>query len=156
MAKDKRETDLAILRALQKDARQSNEAIGELVSKDASVVSRRIGELTKAKVITGIHAAIDPAKVGLTITSYKLVKLDDHRPPATDAFESAIAAMPEIIECARLEGSWDYLLKIQATDQRHHDKVHHALLALGMVTLARGMRAVGQPFTKPLPLDGLP
>ena len=28
-------------------------------------------------------------------------------------------------------------------------------MALGMVTLARGMRVVGQPFTKPLPLDGL-
>lgn len=154
MAKDKRETDLAILRALQKDARQSNEAIGELVNKDASVVSRRIGELTKAKVITGIHAAIDPAKVGLTITTYKLVKLDSHRPAATDAFESAIAAMPAIVEWARLEASWDYLLKIQATDQAQHDRVHHALLALEMVTLARGMRAVGQPFTKPLPLDG--
>ncbi len=155
MATDKKQTDIAILRALQKDARQSNEAIGEQVKKDGSVVSRRIAELVKARAITGIHAAIDPQKVGLVTTIYKLVRLTDHKLTVTSAFEREIDTWPNVVEWARLEGSWDYLLKFLVRDTLQHDKLHNALLQLPMIQQVRGMRAHGQPRTKAIPLDDL-
>jgi DNA-binding Lrp family transcriptional regulator len=155
MATDKKQTDIAILRALQKDARQSNEAIGEQVKKDGSVVSRRIAELVKARAITGIHAAIDPQKVGLVTTIYKLVRLTDHKLTVTSAFEREIDTWPNVVEWARLEGSWDYLLKFLVRDTPQHDKLHNALLQLPMIQQVRGMRAHGQPRTKAIPLDDL-
>lgn len=155
MATDKKQTDIAILRALQKDARQSNEAIGEQVKKDGSVVSRRIAELVKARAITGIHAAIDPQKVGLVTTIYKLVRLTDHKLTVTSAFEREIDTWPNVVEWARLEGSWDYLLKFLVRDTPQHDKLHNALLRLPMIQQVRGMRAHGQPRTKAIPLDDL-
>jgi len=155
VATDKKQTDIAILRALQKDARQSNEAIGEQVKKDGSVVSRRIAELVKARAITGIHAAIDPQKVGLVTTIYKLVRLTDHKLTVTSAFEREIDTWPNVVEWARLEGSWDYLLKFLVRDTLQHDKLHNALLQLPMIQQVRGMRAHGQPRTKAIPLDDL-
>jgi DNA-binding Lrp family transcriptional regulator len=155
MATDKKATDIAILRALQKDARQSNEAIGEQVGKDGSVVSRRIAELVKARAITGIHAAIDPQKVGLVTTIYKLVRLTDHKLTVTSAFEREIDTWPNVIEWARLEGSWDYLLKFLVRDTVQHDRLHNALLQLPMIQQVRGMRAHGQPRSKAIPLDDL-
>lgn len=155
MPTDKKQTDIAILRALQKDARQSNEAIGEQVKKDGSVVSRRIAELVKARAITGIHAAIDPQKVGLVTTIYKLVRLTDHKLTVTSAFEREIDTWPNVVEWARLEGSWDYLLKFLVRDTPQHDKLHNALLRLPMIQQVRGMRAHGQPRTKAIPLDDL-
>lgn len=149
-------TDLGILRALQKDASQSNDAIGQQVSRDGSVVSRRVAELTKAKVITGIHAALDPTKLGLVTTVYTLVSLKAHGLDLTDAFEAEINAMPNVVEWSRINGSWDYLLKFQVKDTPTHDRLHNRLLSLPMVSRLRGMHVIDQPFVKPLPLDDTP
>lgn len=148
-------TDLEILRLLQADAKLTNEEIGQQVRRDASVVSRRIGELRKAKVITGMHAAIDPNKLGLVTTVFTLVSLKAHGLDLTDAFERELAAMANVVEWSRINGSWDYLLKFQVRDTPTHDRLHNRLLSLPMVSRLRGMHVIDQPFVKPLPLDGL-
>lgn len=148
-------TDMAILRALQKDARQSNEEVGRGagVKRDGSVVSRRVAELVKAKIITGMHAAIDPAKLGLVTTVYTLVTLKAHTPDLTDPFERELEAMPNVIEWSRISGSWDYLVKFLVKDTPQHDRLHAQLLRLPMVSRLRGMHVKGQPFVKPVPLE---
>lgn len=149
------ETDIALLRVLQADAQLSNEEIGKRIHKSHSVVSRRIGELMKSKVITGTRAVIDPDKVGLVTTIYKLVRLSDHKLEVTGAFEREIDTWPNVIEWSRLEGDWDYMLKFLVRDTPQHDRLHNALLRLPMILQVRGMRVHGHPRTKPLPLDGL-
>ena len=148
-------TDMAILRALQKDARQSNEEVGRGagVKRDGSVVSRRVAELVKARIITGMHAAIDPAKLGLVTTVYTLVTLKAHTPDLTDPFERELEAMPNVIEWSRISGSWDYLVKFLVKDTPQHDRLHAQLLRLPMVSRLRGMHGKGQPFVKPVPLE---
>jgi DNA-binding Lrp family transcriptional regulator len=145
-------TNLAILRLLQGDARLTNEEVGNQVGRDSSVVSRRVTELEKAKVIVGYHAVIAPEKIGLLTTIYKLVQLVDHRPEVTDAFEREIDAMPNVVEWAQIEGSWDYLVKFLVEDTPQHDRLHLALRALPVVKLVRGMRVQGKTRMKPIPI----
>ena len=145
-------TDLEILRTLQADCYRSNEAIGETVNKSGSAVSRRIGELQKAKVITGLHAAIDPDKIGLKTTVFTLVSLKQHGDGTTANFAAVIDTWPNVIECARTSGSWDFLLKFLVRDTRHHDELHNKLLAMPEVSRVRGMHVIGSPKTKPVPI----
>lgn len=145
-------TDMAILRALQKDARQSHEAIGAQIGRDGSVVSRRVAELVKTKVITGVHAAIDPIKVGLEIAAYKLVSLKGHGTDVTGAFEGAIETMPNVVEWARLGGDWDYLLKLICRDKAEHDQVHHRILSLPTVHRVQLLTVYDMPRTKLPPI----
>ena len=146
-------TDLKILKELQEDAWRSNDVVGAGAAKSASVVSRRIGELVRLKVITGAHAAIDPQKVGLTVTVFKLVTLRSHGDGMTHAFESLIEHVPNIVEWSRISGSWDYLVKLMTRNAAEHDALHAKLLAMPMVSRVRGMPVIGKTHVKPLPLD---
>ena len=145
-------TDIAILRALQADCYRSNEAIGEAVDKSGSAVSRRIAELQKAQVITGLHAAIDPEKIGLKTTVYTLVALKSHGGGAVADFASVIDAWPNVVEWSRTSGSWDFLLKFLVRDTQHHDELHNKLLAMPEVSRLRGMHVIGSSRIKPVPL----
>lgn len=145
--------DFDILRELQGNAWLSNEVIGERVKKSASVVSRRVGELQKAGVITGVHAAIDAQKVGLVTTVFTLVLLKSHGDGLTDNFEREVAALPNVVEVARIGGSWDFLLKFAVRDTPQYDLLHNKLLALPMVSRVRGMHVIGKPQARPLPLE---
>jgi Lrp/AsnC family leucine-responsive transcriptional regulator len=49
--------------------------------------------------------------------------LKGHIPEAVARFDEAIQAMPEVLECHRITGSADYLLKIVARDHEHLDNL---------------------------------
>lgn len=146
-------TDLQILRELQRDAWSSYDVVGEKVSKSASVVSRRVALLQKAKVFSGAHIAIDPAKVGLGTTVFMLVKLKEHGDGALAAFEREVEVLPNVIEWASIFGKWDYLLKLVVRDTAHHQEVHQEILKLPMVSRARGKPVMGTLRQKPIPLE---
>lgn len=150
---DLTQTDLKILKELQKNASCTTEFMSDKVAKSRSVVSRRISELKRLKVITGIHAAIDADKVGLGVSVYKLVTLEGHGNGMTKSFEGLIDHMPNIVEWSRIMGSWDYLIKIVTHNAAEQDEVHAKLLALPMVKRLRGKPVIGKTHVKPLPFD---
>lgn len=145
--------DMAILRALQKDARASYREVGKVAHRDSSSVSRRVAEMKEAGVITGMHVAVDPLKVGLAVTVYMLVMLDDHGDDAFAAFERELDAMPNVTEWSRIHGVNDYVMKIQTRDKEHHVRLHTHLRTLPMVRRVRTLELMGQPHTKQTPLD---
>lgn len=148
--------DMAILRRMQQDARASLNDVGEAIGLHPSVVSRRLAGMTEAGVITGMHVAVDPLKVGLTVTVYMLVMLDEHGDDAFAAFEGELNAMPNIVEWSRIHGVNDYVMKIQVPRREDHARLHAHLRGLPMVRRVRTLELMGQPHTKVTPLDGLP
>lgn len=148
--------DLAILRALQKDARASYRDVASVASLDASGVSRHVAAMTEAGIITGMHVAVDPLKVGLAVTVYMLVMLDDHADEAFAEFEKELDAIPNVVEWARMHGVNDYVMKIQARDKDHHIQLHAYLRGLPMVRRVRTLELQGQPHTKQTPLGDQP
>ncbi|MEO3434445.1 Lrp/AsnC family transcriptional regulator [Inquilinus sp. CAU 1745] len=114
--------DRRILTALMEDGRLTNVALSEVVHLSPSQCSRRVQRLEEAGILQGYTARIDPAAVGLGVTALVSVTLEKHgRNPATD-FHEAVAAAPEILECAMTTGDADYLLRVVAPDLRRFSR----------------------------------
>ncbi len=108
--------DLQILYALQADARVTNPALGEQVHLSPSQISRRIQRLEDAGLVERYVTLLRPAALGLGVTAFIRVSLERHTESQTDAFDAAVHAMPEVLECHSVTGSHDYLLKVVAAD----------------------------------------
>lgn len=63
-------TDRQVLRELQANARMAYKELGQRVGLSASAVIERVRKLEDAGIITGYHAAVDAAKLGLPIEAY--------------------------------------------------------------------------------------
>lgn len=108
--------DLALLDAVQRDGLATNAALGETVHLSASQISRRLTRLAEAGIIAGHAALLDPAAVGLGVTAFAHVSLERHGRSQSDAFEAAIAELPEVLDCHAVSGDADYLLRMVAPD----------------------------------------
>jgi DNA-binding Lrp family transcriptional regulator len=73
-------------------------------------------ELERAGAITGYRAVIDPASVGLGFEVLVNVTMDREDASTINAFEGALAAVPEIVHAERLFGDPDYLLRVVTAD----------------------------------------
>lgn len=110
--------DRQILATLQADGRITNVELAERVGLTAPPCLRRVRALEEDGVITGYHAALDPAALGYTITVFALVSLKSQAEADLAAFEAYVADIPEVRECHMLSGEIDFILKIVATDLR--------------------------------------
>lgn len=108
--------DLALLDAVQRAGNATNATLGDTVHLSPSQVSRRLQRLAESGVIAGYAALLDPATVGLGVTAFANVILERHGETRTEAFESAVAALPEVMDCYSVSGDADYVLRIVAPD----------------------------------------
>ena len=108
--------DLALLDALQRKGNATNATLGEQIRLSASQISRRIQRLEEDGVIAGYVALLAPSALGLGITAFAQVILERHGEAASEAFENAVAAMPEVTDCLSVSGDADYMLRIVVPD----------------------------------------
>tara|TARA_R110002049_G_scaffold192113_1_gene361052 strand:+ start:75 stop:542 length:468 start_codon:yes stop_codon:yes gene_type:complete len=104
--------DLRILQTLQKDGRASIQDISERVGLSPSPVARRVKMMEKSGILTGYTALIDEATLGYGFSVFLSIKLDKQVDDTLAQFESAIAVLPEIVDCWLMTGNRDYLLRI--------------------------------------------
>lgn len=109
------EIDRRILRRLQGDGRASVQEISEGVGLSPSATARRIQRLEQAGVIAGYRAILDEAALGYAVSVFVSVRLDRQIDGALAAFESAVRAFPEVVDCWLMTGNRDYLLRIATT-----------------------------------------
>ena len=120
--------DIAILRELQTDCSRSVQEIGEQVGLSQSPCWRRIRRLEQLGVLGGRVALVSPEKVGLGVTVFVTVRTNQHNEGWLAAFARAIETLPEIVECYRMSGEVDYLLKILAADIPDYDRIYKKLI----------------------------
>ena len=114
--------DRAILSHLQEDGRLSNVELAERVRLSPSACLRRVRNLEVAGVIQGYHAVIDPAAVGrgFQITVHATLILRNRE--TIEAFEAAVSALDEVIECRRMYGDPDYLIRVAVSDSEAYER----------------------------------
>lgn len=122
-------TDRRLLVALQKDGRLSNAGLSELVNLSPSACFRRVQRMEKAGLITGYVALLDPRALGRPTTVFVEITLSGQADEVLDAFERAVARVPEVLECHLMAGSADYLLKVTARDTDDFGRIHRRSLA---------------------------
>ena len=104
--------------------------IGERVGLSTNPCWRRIKQMEAAGVIEGRIALVDAAALGLKTTAFVAIRTSQHDPKWVAAFARAVRQVPEIVECHRMSGDIDYLLKVMVRDIQHYDQVYQRLIAL--------------------------
>jgi Lrp/AsnC family leucine-responsive transcriptional regulator len=72
-------------------------------------------------IITGYHAGVDLARLGLPLVA--LVRLVPAAGLHCRTMASAISELPEVLECYRMAGNDQVLVKVAATSIDHLDSV---------------------------------
>ncbi len=123
--------DRNMLRALQKDGRIANADLAKLVNVSPATCHRRTQRLMEDGFITAVRAQVAPATVGLGALVMVGVVLDRSTPESFAAFETAVGAMKEVLDCNLVAGDFDYLLKIRVRDMAGFNLLHgRQLIAL--------------------------
>lgn len=112
-----------ILAILQEDARISSSELADRIGLSQSPCWRRVNMLEKSSVIRKRVALVDRNKVGLRAQVFAQVKLSAHGRANLADFESAIAGIPEVIECYVLMGNVDFLLRVVTVDIEAYEKL---------------------------------
>ncbi len=127
--------DRKMLRALQHDGRITNADLARTVALSESACLRRLRALEAAGVIDHYAAIINERSVGLPICVFVTVTLASQAESTLTAFETAIASVPEVVECYLMTGGSDYLLRLVVRDVDDLERVHaKALTTLPGVT----------------------
>lgn len=108
--------DRHILRELQANGRLTNQELSERVNLSPSPCLRRVRLMEEDGVIRGYSALVDQKAWGLPVTVFIRIKLERHGDDAVNAFEQAIIAMPQVMDCWLMTGRSDYLLRVIAAD----------------------------------------
>ena len=121
--------DRRILDVLQRDGRMSNADLSERVNLSASACHRRVHRLEKEGYIRDYVALLDARRMGRPTTVFVEITLSGQADEVLDAFEKAVARVPDVLECHLMAGSADYLLKVVAGDTEDFARIHRRYLA---------------------------
>ena len=103
--------DLKILDLLQQDGRLTMTELGERVGLSTSPCSQRVKRLEREGVIAGYHARLRPEALGRTLLVFVEITLSAKSEAIFRKVRDEIEAMPEVLECHLVSGSFDYLVK---------------------------------------------
>jgi Lrp/AsnC family leucine-responsive transcriptional regulator len=106
--------DLAILSQLQKSARMSLSELHAHVGMSIPAVTERIRKMEARGIIRGYRALLDGKSLGVGLTAFINVAIED--PRSYEVFAEEVAKLREVQECHHVVGEFDYLLKIKTAD----------------------------------------
>lgn len=113
--------DFILIEHLQNNARMTNAELGELTGLSPSGVQKRLRKLEERGVVKKYATLIDRKILGYDLLVFVQVILKGHIRESVAQFDEAVQAMPEVLECHRITGAADYLLKIVVRDHEHLD-----------------------------------
>lgn len=127
--------DKQLLELLQKDSSTNINLLAQQVNLTKTPVYERIKRYLKEGVIKKYVAILDRRKIKTLTFVFCSVSLDNQKFTAIDEFKSAIADIPEVIECYLMSGANDFLLKVAVKDlQAYHVFSSGKLAALSSVS----------------------
>jgi len=108
--------DRKILELLQANSNITNAQLAQEIGLSAAPTLERVKKLEIGGIIRSYHAVVDPASVGLGVSTFVMASLKGHNKENIAKFMNAIAEIKEIVECHHVTGSADFILKIVCTD----------------------------------------
>jgi Lrp/AsnC family transcriptional regulator, leucine-responsive regulatory protein len=105
------DVDRTLIAALRASARASYAELGRAVGMSGPGVADRVARLEETGVITGYHAAVDPAALGLSVAALVGVHLSDTSDQ--DAVATALRALDEVEDCWFVAGDESFVLKVR-------------------------------------------
>ncbi|MCB1363760.1 MAG: Lrp/AsnC family transcriptional regulator [Rhodobacteraceae bacterium] len=121
-------TDRRILAALQIKGRMSNAELSEKVNLSPSACHRRVQRLEADGYIRNYVALLDARKMGVPSTVFVEITLQAQADEVLEAFERAVARIPDVMECHLMAGTADYILKVVAENTEDFARIHRQYL----------------------------
>lgn len=149
--------DLRILARLQADGRVTNNRLAEEVGLSPSPCLQRVRRLEKLGVIERYLGMIELARVCRHVTVIATVTLRNHGPEDFDQFEAIVRAMPQVVECIKVSGTVDYMLRFVCSDLESYHALSDQLLKAGpsVAQLSSHVMLSGIKTFAGYPLEGL-
>lgn len=122
-------TDRKILAALQKNGRMSNAELSEQANLSPSACHRRVQRLEVDGYIRNYVALLDARKMNVPTTVFVEITLQGQAEEVLDAFEKAVARIPDVLECHLMAGTADYILKVVAENTEDFARIHRQYLS---------------------------
>jgi Lrp/AsnC family leucine-responsive transcriptional regulator len=115
------DTNRRILNILQERGSITNAELAGMIGLAPATVFERVKKLEKNGIITNYVALVDPQTVGKTIIAFVFITVNDYTQETIQHLSEEISKMPEVLECYRLSGDKDYLLKVVADNIPSYD-----------------------------------
>jgi Lrp/AsnC family transcriptional regulator of ectoine degradation len=147
--------DVKIMQRLELHARISNVHLAEAVHLSPSACLERVKALEKNGVIRRYVAEFDLAKVSSSVMLLVEVVLENHREADFERFLAAIRKRGEVLECYKIGGRIDYLMRVLCRDIEHYSELSDFMSRgdLGVEKFhGHVVLAVDKPFSG-IPLD---
>jgi Lrp/AsnC family transcriptional regulator, leucine-responsive regulatory protein len=151
-------TDRAILTELQRNGRVANVDLAERVRLSPSACLRRTKALEEGGMIAGYRAELDRTRLGLGLTVFISLKVEQHSRETSRLIEDSLAAIPAVVACYVVSGEADFLVEAVVPDLASYEELLlDQVLAIGPVTDARSTFAIRTVVSRgPLPLQHWP
>lgn len=120
--------DRRILAILQADSSRSAADIASEVGLTTTPCWRRIQKLEHDGVIRANVALLDRDRLGLGVDVFVAVKTSEHDAAWLDAFAKTITEFDEVVECYRMSGEIDYLMRVVVADIDAYDQFYRRLI----------------------------
>ena len=124
------ETGWRLLQELQENARLSYTELGQRVGLSLPAVTERIRRMEDAGIITGYHAEVNTAKLGMPVLA--IIRLRNLGGQTCSHVVEEVSTIPEIVECYRVIGDDSIVVKAVATSVDHLATVIDQLSAYGI------------------------
>lgn len=108
--------DIKILDILQKNGRITIKKMSEQLNLSTTPVFERIKKLEKEGLIQHYAALLNERKLGLKQTVFISLTLKEHSRSYLEKFENEVKSFPEVMECYRITGNFDFLVKVLVKD----------------------------------------
>jgi Lrp/AsnC family transcriptional regulator, leucine-responsive regulatory protein len=141
-------TDRAILAHLRRDGRLTNTELADRVGLSPSPCLRRVRQLEQRRVITGYHAAVDPAAIGRGFQVLVHVEMARQDKGTIEAFEAAVQQLEDVVDCRRMFGQPDYLVWVAVADLATYERLYMTAL-----TDLPGVARTNSQFTMKVVVD---
>ncbi|WP_409345272.1 Lrp/AsnC family transcriptional regulator [Paenibacillus sp. MBLB4367] len=122
--------DKQILFYLQDQARISMTELGKNVGLSQPAVTERVRRMEEKGIIEHYRTVISPEKVGKQAAAYILFRTRD-----CYAFLDFCRASPDVVECYRISGEHNYLLKVMTDSTRSLEEFGNQCDSYGTYTI---------------------
>jgi Lrp/AsnC family transcriptional regulator len=149
--------DRKILDCLQNDADMPLAEVAKKVGLSTTPCWRRINRLQEQGIIKARVALLDRKAVNAGVTVFVAVRTAQHSAQWLGRFAKAVATFPEVMDCYRMSGEIDYLIRLALPDIEAYDAFYKRLIAKVELSDVTSMFAMEEiKSTTRLPLNYLP
>jgi Lrp/AsnC family leucine-responsive transcriptional regulator len=127
-------TDLKLINLLQEDCNRPIKELAQQLNLTIAPVHERIKKLERNGLIKRYVAIVDIELINKSLINYCIVNITRHQIDILKEFEHVVREMDEVLECYRISGKYDYLLKVVSSDMAEYQQfVINKLATLDMI-----------------------